>query len=94
MIDHNDANGLYGVGEWTSGAQEVARFREDLYLRIIGTAETMARILDGRAETVLSNRRKAAADGNLHEDREAAEISQSPENNSNLRDEKITGKVG
>ena len=74
MSDHNDAVGMSGLGEWTPGAQEAERFREDVYLRIMATAETMARILDGRAETVLSNLRKAAADGTLHEDREAVEM--------------------
>jgi hypothetical protein len=74
MSDHNDAIGMSGLGEWTPGAQEAERFLEDLYLRIVATAKTMARILDERAETVLSNLRQAAADGNLHEDREAIEM--------------------
>ena len=69
MIDDNDVNGLDGLGEWTPGARETECFREDLYLRIVGTAETMNRILDEEAETVLFNLRKAAADGNLHEER-------------------------
>jgi len=74
MGDHNDANEMCGLGEWTPGADEVERFRVDLYLRIVGTAETMARILNGRAETVMSKLRQAAADGDLHEDREAVEM--------------------
>jgi hypothetical protein len=74
MRNHNDAVGMSGLGEWTPGAQEAERFREDVYLRIMATAETMARILDGRAETVLSSLRKAAAHGLLHEDREAVEM--------------------
>ena len=74
MSNHNDAVGMSGLGDWTPGAQEAERFREDLYLRIVATAETMARILDGRAETVLSSLRKAAANGILHEDREAVEM--------------------
>ena len=74
MSDHNDVIGMSGLGEWTPGAQEAERFREDVYLRIVATAETMVRSLDGRAETVLSSLRKAAADGNLHEEREAVEL--------------------
>ena len=57
-----------------AGGYEVDRFREDVYLRIVATAETMAQILDGRAEAVLSSLRKAAAAGLLHDDREAVEM--------------------
>jgi hypothetical protein len=71
LIDHNDAIEISGLGEWTPGAQEVGRFREDLDLRIVATAETMARTLEARAETVLSRLRQAEATGNLREDREA-----------------------
>ena len=75
MSDQNDASGMNGlVGEWMQGAQEVDRFREDVYLRIIATVETLARILDGRAEVVFSSLRKAAATGLLHEDREPVEM--------------------
>lgn len=74
MSDHNDAVGMSGLGEWTPGAHQAERFREDVYLRIVETAATMARILDGRADAVLSSLRKVAADGNLHEEREAVEM--------------------
>jgi hypothetical protein len=74
MSDHNDAIGMSSLGEWTPGAYEAERFLEDLNLRIVATAETMARVLDERAETILSNLRQAASDGNLHEDREAVEM--------------------
>jgi hypothetical protein len=63
-----------GLGESTPGADEAERFREDLYLRIVGTAETMARILDGRAASALSDSHNIAADGKLHEDRMTAEM--------------------
>ena len=74
MSNHNDAVGMSGLGDWTPGAREAERFREDVYLRIVETAATMARILDGRTDAVLSSLRKAAADGNLHEEREAVEM--------------------
>jgi hypothetical protein len=75
MIDHNHNDAIWnsGPGEWTPGAQEAGRFREDLHLRIVATAETMAQILDARAEAVSSRLRQAAASGRLHEDREAVE---------------------
>lgn len=72
MSDHSVVDD--GLGEWTPGADEAERFRGDLHLRILGTAETMARILDGHAETALSNWRNVAADGNLDEDRKTIEI--------------------
>jgi hypothetical protein len=65
---------MNGLGECRPGIQEADRFREDVYLRIVATVETMARILDGRAEAVLSSLRKTAAAGLLHEDREAVEM--------------------
>jgi hypothetical protein len=76
MSDHDHGDGMSGLGDWEPGAQETECFREDLYLRIVGTAETMSRILDGQAETVLSKLQKAAADGRLHEDR--ADIEMAP----------------
>lgn len=83
MIEQSYANRLAGLGEWTPGAREIERFREDLYLRIVGTAETMNRILDEEAETVLSALRRAAAGGNLDEERmefELGTVSDSVEN--------------
>lgn len=74
MSERDQQRGVSGLGEWTPGTHETERFREDVYLRIVATAETMARILGVRAETVLSNLRQAAADGLLHEDREAVEM--------------------
>ncbi len=73
MSYHKDANDTCGLGELSPGADEAERFREDLYLRIIGTAETMAGILDARAEAVSSRLRQATTTGSLHEDREAVE---------------------
>lgn len=61
MSDYKGADD--GLGEWAPGAHEAERFQEDLYLRIVGTAETMSRILDGHAETALSNWRNVAAVG-------------------------------
>ena len=74
MSGRDDQRGLDGLGDWTPGTHETERFREDLYLRIVGTAETMNRILDGQADTVLRNLRKAEADGRLHEERADVEM--------------------
>jgi hypothetical protein len=74
MIDHNQVDGWDGLGKWTPGAEEAERFKEDLYLRIVGTAETMNRILERRAETVLFNLQSAAAEENLDEERADVEM--------------------
>lgn len=69
MSEHGESHDTSALGRWTPGADEAERFREDLYLRIVRTAETMNRILDERKDSVLSNLRKAEADGKLHEER-------------------------
>lgn len=74
MSEHGESHDTRGLGIWTPGANEAERFREDLYLRIVQTAETMNRILDERMDSVISNLRKAKADGNLSEEREDFEM--------------------
>lgn len=74
MSYYDDKIGISGLGEWTPGAHEAECFREDLHLRIVGTAETMNRILEGQADAVLCNLRKAEAEGRLHEERADVEM--------------------
>jgi len=74
MSDHNDIDDGIGLGEWTPGAQGTECFREELFLRIVGTAGAMSRMLEAEAHTVLSKLQKAAAEGSLCDDRAEVEM--------------------
>jgi hypothetical protein len=55
------------------GRTEAERFREDLYLRIIGTTTLMSHALDEHASGIIADLQHAAASGVLHEDRAEVE---------------------
>jgi hypothetical protein len=85
MSDHDHGSGMSELSDSKPEAQEAESFREDLYLRSVGTAETMARILDGQAETLLSKRQETAADGRLHEDRADVEMARASDSMEHAR---------
>lgn len=58
---------------WTPGRTEADRFREDLYLRIVGTTTVMSHALDEHASGVIADLQRAATARTLHEEREAIE---------------------
>lgn len=62
------------LGPWAPGAHELERFREDLYLRILGTTEVMHHLLDTTADGIITAVQEAAAKGLLHEDRADVEL--------------------
>ena len=62
------------LGPWTPGAHEVERFREDLYLRILGTTTVMTHLLEKTTDTIISAVQDAAAKGVLHEERADVEL--------------------